>query len=147
MCGVGCPAALEATLVDLVAPATKDDANGYGLRLRNTGSVEVWNLGDHEAFRESDIEAAVARFREMHLASGEVGGAEARLVLTEKDVGRLVAGGPERMHRALAVLARADPLVLCAELEVTDPGERDALSERIAATLGAWSGARVARQR
>lgn len=32
----------------LAAPAVDDDKNGYGLRLRATGSVEVWDLGDHE---------------------------------------------------------------------------------------------------
>ena len=50
--------------------------------------------------------------KEMHAASGEVGGAEAKLVLTEKDVARLRAAGPEKMHRAMAILGPADPLVL-----------------------------------
>lgn len=71
----------------------------------------------------------------MHAASGDVGGAEAKLVLTEKDVARLRGSGPEKMHRALSILAPADPLVLCAELEVVDPEQRDALSDVIARAL------------
>mmetsp|Transcript_32076 Transcript_32076/g.51382 ORF Transcript_32076/g.51382 Transcript_32076/m.51382 type:complete len:90 (-) Transcript_32076:26-295(-) len=71
----------------------------------------------------------------MHAASGEVGGAEAKLVLTEKDVARLRGGGPEKWHRALAILAPADPLVLCAALEVSDPMQRAALSSLVARTL------------
>lgn len=62
-------------------------------------------------------------------------GAEAKLVLTEKDVWRLRSAGPEAFFRALAVLAPADPLVLCADLEVSDPEHRAALSTRIARVL------------
>ena len=130
--GVGDASALKATLSDLVAPAVDDEKNGYGLRLRDTGSVTVWNLGDHEEFTEKDLRAVVGRFREMHAASGEVGGAEAKLVLTEKDVARLRAAGAEKMHRALAILGPADPLVLCAELEISDQKQRAAFSAIIA---------------
>ena len=104
--------------MDLVAPAPADDLRGFGLRARDTGSVELMRLGDHEPFRTSDLVDAAERFREMHAASGEVGGAEVRLVLTEKDVARMRAAGARKMHEAFAALAPADPFVLSAELVV-----------------------------
>ena len=136
VCGVGSPEALEATLAELVAPAPADDRRGFGLRARDTGSVEMMFLGDHEPFRTSDLVDAVERFREMHAASGEVGGAEARLVLTEKDVARMRAAGARKMHEAFAALAPADPFVLSAELVVPSRRQRDALSALVRKTLG-----------
>ena len=136
MCGVGSPEALEATLAELVAPAPADDRRGFGLRARDTGSAEMMRLGDHEPFRTRDLVDAVERFREMHAASGEVGGAEARLVLTEKDVARMRAAGARKMHEAFAALAPADPFVLSAELIVPSRRQRDALSALVREILG-----------
>ena len=136
VCGVGSPEALEATLLDLVAPAPADDLRGFGLRARDTGSVELMRLGDHEPFRTSDLVDAAERFREMHAASGEVGGAEVRLVLTEKDVARMRAAGARKMHEAFAALAPADPFVLSAELVVPRREQRDALTRLVRKTLG-----------
>jgi hypothetical protein len=119
-----------------------DPKNGYGMRVRSTGSVEVWDMGDHEPFwfDDASLDAIVRRFREMHRASGDVGSAEARLVLTEKDVARIVASKPEKRFKALAALAQCDPLVLCAELVVPDAGERIALRARLRETLEGFGG-------
>ena len=59
----------------------------------------MMRLGDHEPFRTSDLVDAAERFREMHAASGEVGGAEVRLVLTEKDVARMRGRGRGKCTR------------------------------------------------
>lgn len=136
-CGVGDAASVRAVLERLTAPALDDPRNGYGLRVRRTGSVEVWDLGDHEPFWSCDATLAkiVHRFREMHRTSGDVGSAEAKMVLTEKDVARVLTSAPEKRFRALAALAQCDPLVLCAELVVPDESERRALSERVRRTL------------
>jgi hypothetical protein len=136
-CGVGDAASVRLVLERLTAPALDDPRNGYGLRVRRTGSVEVWDLGDHEPFWSCDATLAkiVDRFREMHRTSGDVGSAEAKMVLTEKDVARVLTSAPEKRFRALAALAQCDPLVLCAELVVPDEGERRALSERLRRTL------------
>ena len=136
-CGVGDANSVRLVLERLTAPAYDDPRNGYGLRVRRTGSVEVWDLGDHEPFWSCDATLAkiVDRFREMHRTSGDVGSAEARMVLTEKDVARVIASEPEKRFKALAALAQCDPLVLCAELVVPDEGERKALSERLRRTL------------
>ena len=136
-CGIGDAASVRASLERLTAPALDDPNNGYGLRVRHTGSVEVWDLGDHEPFWSCDatLTKIVRRFREMHRTSGDVGSAEARMVLTEKDVARIVASEPEKRFRALAALAQCDPLVLCAKLVVPDEGERGALNARLRRTL------------
>ena len=136
-CGVGDAASVRASLERLTAPALDDPNNGYGLRVRRTGSVEVWDLGDHEPFWSCDATLAkiVNRFREMHRTSGDVGSAEARMVLTEKDVARVIASEPEKRFKALAALAQCDPLVLCAKLVVPDEGERRALNARLRRTL------------
>jgi len=64
-----------------------------------------------------------------------VGGAETKLVLTEKVVARLKMEGNRRLHQALAVLAPADPLVLCSDMVIPDKEQRDAFSRVIAGTL------------
>ena len=136
-CGVGDATSVRESLEALTAPALDDPRNGYGLRVRRTGSVEVWDLGDHEPFWSCDATLAkiTNRFREMHRTSGDVGSAEARMVLTEKDVARVIASEPEKRFKALAALAQCDPLVLCAELVVPDEAERRALNARLRETL------------
>ena len=136
-CGVGDATSVRESLEALTAPALDDPRNGYGLRVRRTGSVEVWDLGDHEPFWSCDATLAkiTSRFREMHRTSGDVGSAEARMVLTEKDVARVIASEPEKRFKALAALAQCDPLVLCAELVVPDEAERRALNARLRETL------------
>jgi hypothetical protein len=141
--------ALRACLESLVAPAVDDDKNGYGLRLRDTGEVEAAPVGgvvggkggggadaDADAFfTEATLERVVRRYREMHAVSGNVGGAEARLVLTEKDVAKLRGLGARGMRGACAVLAACDPLVLSSRLVVDDDDERDAFRDRVEAAL------------
>ena len=136
-CGVGDATSVRESLEALTAPALDDPRNGYGLRVRRTGSVEVWDLGDHEPFWSCDATLAkiTNRFREMHRTSGDVGSAEARMVLTEKDVARVIASEPEKRFKAVAALAQCDPLVLCAELVVPDEAERRALNVRLRETL------------
>ena len=86
-------------------------------RVRTTGVAEVMDLGDHEVFREEDLRRAADRFREMHRESGEVGGAEARMVLLEKDAARIRAGARRRRRGRRDPRARG-PLVLKAEIAI-----------------------------
>ena len=134
-CGVGSAAAVRATLASLAAPAPSGDPRAFGLRIRTTGVAEVMDLGDHEVFREEDLRRAAERFREMHRESGEVGGAEARMVLLEKDAARIRAGGAEAAARALAILAPADPLVLKAEIAIDSEKDREAIRGAIRGAL------------
>jgi len=134
-CGVGSAAAVRATLASLAAPAPSGDPRAFGLRVRTTGDAEVMDLGDHEVFREEDLRRAAERFREMHRESGEVGGAEARMVLLEKDAARIRAGGAEAAARALAILAPADPLVLKAEIAIDSEKDREAIRGAIRGAL------------
>jgi hypothetical protein len=71
----------------------------------------------------------------MHRESGEVGGAEARMVLLEKDAARIRAGGAEAAARALAILAPADPLVLKAEIAIDSEKDREAIRGAIRGAL------------
>lgn len=134
-CGVGSAAAVRATLASLAAPAPSGDPRAFGLRVRTTGDAEVMDFGDHEVFREEDLRRAAERFREMHRESGEVGGAEARMVLLEKDAARIRAGGAEAAARALAILAPADPLVLKAEMAIDSEKDREAIRGAIRGAL------------
>ena len=62
-------------------------------------------------------------------------GAEARMVLLEKDAARIRAGGAEAAARALAILAPADPLVLKAEIAIDSEKDREAIQGAIRGAL------------
>ena len=140
---------LASLLRSLVAPAGERDVNGYGLRLRTTGRAEVLACdgegadgegadvtgadgegadgeGRTGAFAREFLARVVARFRETHASSGEVGGAEARVVLSERDAWRLLTGGSrDRIRDGLNFLSAADPLVLRFALKVETNGDGD----------------------
>ena len=72
-------------------------------------------------FTRTFLETVVERFREMHRVSGDVGSAEARLVLSERDAWRLLTGGSrDRILEGLNFLSAADPLVLSFALALED---------------------------
>ena len=72
-------------------------------------------------FTRTFLETVVERFREMHRVSGDVGSAEARLVLSERDAWRLLTGGSrESIIDGLNFLSAADPLVLSFALALED---------------------------
>jgi hypothetical protein len=127
-------------LQSLTEPAVGDTKNGYGLRMRDTGSVEVWDFSHRPGFwfDEVTLSEIVTKYKEMHLRSGDVGSAEARLVLTEKDVGAIMASEAEKKYETLAVLSKCDPIVLSTELVVPDATEREALRARVRETLQGW---------
>ena len=113
-----------------------DPKNGYGLRLRQTGSVEVWDYAGHDDvwFDEFELQNIVGKFKAMHKKSGDVGQSEARLVLFEADVGRIL-GNNKRKFDTLAMLQQCDPLVLCTELVVSDDRDAAKLKQRLEETL------------
>ena len=77
-------------------------------------------------FTRTFLETVVERFREMHRVSGDVGSAEARLVLSERDAWRLLTGGSrDRIRDGLNFLSAADPLVLRFALKVETNGDGD----------------------
>ena len=85
-------------------------------------------------FTRTFLETVVERFREMHRVSGDVGSAEARLVLSERDAWRLLTGGSrDRILDGLNFLTAADPLVLYFALVWEDQNgmAEEKLSERL----------------
>tara|TARA_B110000977_G_scaffold167412_2_gene215994 strand:- start:8731 stop:10188 length:1458 start_codon:yes stop_codon:yes gene_type:complete len=134
--GVGDANSVKRLLESLTAPAVNDPKNGYGLRLRQTGSVEVWDYAGHDDvwFDEFELQNIVGKFKAMHKKSGDVGQSEARLVLFEADVGRIL-GNNKRKFDTLAMLQQCDPLVLCTELVVSDDRDAAKLKQRLEETL------------
>ena len=133
---------LARLLENMVAPAVDDTKNGYGLRLRRTGQAEVRGIEEEKDsasvadgfFTRTFLETVVERFREMHRVSGDVGSAEARLVLSERDAWRLLTGGSrDRILDGLNFLTAADPLVLSFALALEDENEtaEETLRERM----------------
>ena len=126
----------------LVAPPG-GGVRGYGLRLRTTGrgGARVRRGGCRRggcrgggaegaegtgAFAREFLARVVARFRQTHASSGDVGGAEARVVLSERDAWRLLTGGSrDRIRDGLNFLSAADPLVLRFALKVETNGDGD----------------------
>ena len=133
-CGVGSAASLEATLLDLVDTGA---GAGAGASDRCFGAVEVQDLGDHNVFTAEDLGRAVKRYEQLRRRGSGGGSREpVRLVLTEKDAARWMTGDRTGGDRgAWRALAPADPLVLCSQLEIPDPAERDAFQRLIARTL------------
>ena len=149
----------KALLASLVAPADREsDVNGYGLRLRTTGTAEVLacdgegadsgggaDLGGGAegaegtgAFAREFLARVVARFRQTHASSGDVGGAEARVVLSERDAWRLLTGGSrDRIRDGLNFLSAADPLVLrfALQVETNGNGVEDGLTSSLRSHL------------
>jgi len=146
---------LARLLRSLVAPADPEsDVNGYGLRLRKTGRVidvfacdgdaegaegaegtdEGAESGRSGAFKREFLARVVARFRETHASSGDVGGAEVKMVMSERDAWRLLTGGSrDRILDGLNFLSAADPLVLrfALEVETNGGGDEDGLTSRL----------------
>lgn len=80
----------------------------------------------------------VARFRQTHASSGDVGGAEARVVLSERDAWRLLTGGSrDRIRDGLNFLSAADPLVLrfALQVETNGNGVEDGLTSSLRSHL------------
>ena len=138
-------------LENMVAPAVDDTKNGYGLRLRRTGQAEVRGIEEEKDsasvadgfFTRTFLETVVERFREMHRVSGDVGSAEARLVLSERDAWRLLTGGSrDRILDGLNFLTAADPLVLSFALALEDENgmAEETLRERLRRHLASSRG-------
>ena len=94
-------------------------------------------------FTRTFLETVVERFREMHRVSGDVGSAEARLVLSERDAWRLLTGGSrDRILEGLNFLTAADPLVLFFALALEDENgtAEETLRERLRRHLASSRG-------
>ena len=94
-------------------------------------------------FTRTFLETVVERFREMHKVSGDVGSAEARLVLSERDAWRLLTGGSrDRILDRLNFLTAADPLVLSFALALEDENgmAEETLRERLRRHLASSRG-------
>ena len=94
-------------------------------------------------FTRTFLETVVERFREMHRVSGDVGSAEARLVLSERDAWRLLTGGSrDRILDGLNFLNAADPLVLSFALALEDENgtAEEKLRERLRRHLASSRG-------
>ena len=104
-----------------------------GVFCQQVRGVDESNNADG-VFTRTFLETVVERFREMHRVSGDVGSAEARLVLSERDAWRLLTGGSrDRILDGLNFLTAADPLVLSFALALEDENgtAEETLRERV----------------